>query len=77
MLDAIQEKVPKGDSKRDLEKANRIRNIYMARSNSKSEVEKKICSVFNVKDFTVLELNVLDAIQRRGCLYLAKLYMCI
>ena len=55
MLDAIQEKVPKGDSKRDLEKTNRIRNIYMARSNSKSEVKKKICSVFNVKDFTVLE----------------------
>ena len=86
MLDAIQEKVPKGDSKRELEKANRIRNIFMARSNSKSEVKGKICSVFDVKEFTMLgcihagsrlivssnqELNGLDAIQRRGCLYLS------
>ena len=31
-------------------------NIFMARSDSKiNDVKQKICSVFNVKDYTVLE----------------------
>ena len=38
-----------------LNKANRIRNIFMAICDSKCEVKKKICSVFDVKDSTVLE----------------------
>lgn len=92
MLDVVQERVPKGNSKAELEQANKIRNIFITRSNSKSEVKQKICSMFDVRDYTVLEcvhagsrlivscnqeLNGLDAIQRRGCLYLAKVYMCI
>ena len=92
MLDAVQEKVPKGDSKKELEQTNRKLNIFMARSDSKNDVKQKICSVFNVKDYIVLEciragsrlivssnqeLNGLDAIQRRGSLYLAKVCMCI
>ena len=84
MLDAVQEKVPKGDSKKELEWANKILSIFMARSDSKNDVEQKICSIFNVKDYTVLqcigagsrpivssnqELTGLDPIQRRGSLY--------
>ena len=53
MLDAVQEKVPKGDSKKELEWANKIFNIFMARSDSKNDVKQKICSIFNVKDYTV------------------------
>ena len=56
----------------------------MARSDSKNDVKQKICSIFNVKDYTILqcigagsrsivsstqELTGLDAIQRRGSLY--------
>jgi len=59
----------------------------VARCDSKSEVKRKICSLFNVEEYTVLkcicagsrlivsfnqELNGADAIERRGCLYLCK-----
>ena len=87
LLDVLQDDIPKNSTRIELQQANRIRKIFVTRYDSRTEVKRKICSLFNVKEYTVLdcicagsklivgsnqELNGADAIDRRGCLYLCK-----
>ena len=87
LLDKMQTDVPKNKERIELERAKKICKIFVARCDSQAEIRTKICSVFNISDYTVLEciragsklitssnqqLNGVDTIDRRGCLYLCK-----
>ena len=70
-----------------LQQQQKIKRLYVSRSDTYNDLHEKISWVFGVKKYTFLEcvkggnhlaissnqhMNGLDAISRRGCLYLCK-----
>ena len=88
LLEKFQENVPKKNSGRLLlQQENKIKKLFVSRSDTHHDLDKKIRWVFGVDDYTFLEyikggnklivssnqkMDGVDAIQRRGSLYLCK-----
>lgn len=87
LLERFQEDVPKGVTRRKLEEEKKQMKLFVSRSDSYEDLDKRICWVFGIHDYTFLEcvnngnklivssnqqMDGQDAIQRRGCLYICK-----
>lgn len=87
LLENFQEDVPKKSSRILLEQENKIKKLFVSRSDTHNDLDERIRWVFGVDDYTFLEcikggnkliissnqhMDGLDAIHRRGALYLCK-----
>ena len=85
LLDKFQENVPKKSNRALLEQKNKIKKLFVSRSDTHDNLDERIRWVFGVNEYTFLEcikggnklivssnqhMDGLDAIQRRGSLYL-------
>ena len=87
LLERFQESVPKAAARRKLEEEKKVKKLFVSRTDSYEDLDKCICWVFGIHDYTFLEcinnghklvvssnqqMDGQDAIQRRGCLYICK-----
>ena len=87
LLDIFQENVPRNSSRALLQQKNKIKKLFVSRSDTHNDLDKRIRWVFGIDDYTFLEcikggnkliissnqcMDGLDAIHRRGSLYLCK-----
>ena len=87
LLEKFQKNVPKKCSREFLRQQQRVKRLFVFRSDTHKDLDEKISWVFGVKEYKFLEcikngnqlvissnqhMDGLDAINRRGCLYLCK-----
>ena len=86
LLDKFQENVPRKSS-RELQQKNKIKKLFVSMFDTYNDLDERIRWVFGIDDYTFLEcikggnkliissnqcMDGLDAIHRRGSLYLCK-----
>ena len=87
LLEKFQKNVPKKSSREFLQQQQRMKRLFVSRSDTHKHLDEKISWVFGVKEYKFLEcikngnqlvissnqhMDGVDAINRRGCLYLCE-----